>query len=86
MLSLLLTKVIFLYLPRAISTLASNDCLYKIGLKVQSHLQFGNIANYDYFCFIPGPSCSKRRLLNELVKTHFVNYFSGFNIQCSDIV
>ena len=28
-----------------------------------------------------GPSCSKRRKLNELVKGHFVNCFSGFNIQ-----
>ena len=34
---------------------------------------------------ISGPSCSKRRQLNELVKGHFVNYFSGFNIQYSDI-
>ena len=33
----------------------------------------------------PGPSCSKRRQLNELVKGHFVNCFSGFNIQYSDI-
>ena len=33
----------------------------------------------------PGPSCSKRRLLNKLVKGHFVNCFSGFNIQYSDI-
>ena len=32
-----------------------------------------------------GPSCSKRRYLNELVKGHFVNCFSGFNIQYSDI-
>ena len=33
----------------------------------------------------PGPSCSKRRQLNELVKGHFVNCFSRFNIQYSDI-
>ena len=33
----------------------------------------------------PGPSCSKRRYLNKLVKGHFVNCFSGFNIQYSDI-
>ena len=33
----------------------------------------------------PGPSCSKRRQLNELVNGHFVNCFSGFNIQYSDI-
>ena len=33
----------------------------------------------------PGPSCSKRRWLNELVKGHFVNCFSGFNIHYSDI-
>ena len=32
-----------------------------------------------------GPSCSKHRRLNELVKGHFVNCFSGFNIQYSDI-
>ena len=32
-----------------------------------------------------GPSCSKRRYLNELVKGHFVNCFSGLNIQYSDI-
>ena len=29
---------------------------------------------------ISGPSCSKRHWLNELVKGHFVNCFSGFNI------
>ena len=33
----------------------------------------------------PGPSCSKCRYLKELVKGHFINYFSGFNIQYSDI-
>ena len=33
----------------------------------------------------PGPSCAKRRYLNELVKGHFVNCFSGFIIQYSDI-
>ena len=33
----------------------------------------------------PGPSCSKRRKLNELVKGHFFNCFSRFNIQYSDI-
>ena len=32
-----------------------------------------------------GPSCSKHRLLNELVKGHFVNCCSRFNIQYSDI-
>ena len=32
-----------------------------------------------------GPSCSKRHKFNELVKGHFVNCFSGFNIQYSDI-
>ena len=30
-------------------------------------------------------SCSKRRLLNDLVKCHIVNCFSGFNTQYSDI-
>ena len=34
---------------------------------------------------MPGPSCSKHRKLNELVKGYFVNCFSGFNIQYSDI-
>ena len=33
----------------------------------------------------PGPSCSKRCQLNELVKGHFVNCFRGFNLQYSDI-
>ena len=33
----------------------------------------------------PGPGCSKRRKLNELVMGHFVNCFSRFNIQYSDI-
>ena len=33
----------------------------------------------------PGPSCSRRHKLNELVKGHFVNCFSRFNIQYSDI-
>ena len=32
-----------------------------------------------------GPSCSKRRWLNKFVKGHFVNCFSEFNIQYSDI-
>ena len=32
-----------------------------------------------------GPSCSKRLQLNELVKGHFVNCFSGFNIVYFDI-
>ena len=32
-----------------------------------------------------GPSYSKRRKLNKLVKGHFVNCFSGFNTQYSDI-
>ena len=32
-----------------------------------------------------GPSCSKRRQPHELLKGHFVNCFSGFNIQYSDI-
>ena len=32
-----------------------------------------------------GPSCSKRRYLNELVKGHFVNWFCGFNVQYSNI-
>ena len=32
-----------------------------------------------------GPSFSKRRQLNELVKGHFVNCFSRFNVQYSDI-
>ena len=36
-------------------------------------------------CFLSGPSCSKRRLLNDLVKGHFVNCFSRFNIQYSYI-
>ena len=31
------------------------------------------------------PSCSKHREHNELVKGHFVNCFSGFNTQYSDI-
>ena len=35
--------------------------------------------------YIPGPGCSKRCQLNELVKGHFVNCFSGFNTQYSDI-
>ena len=33
----------------------------------------------------PGPSCSKCRQLNELVKGHLVNCFNGFNTQYSDI-
>ena len=33
----------------------------------------------------PGPSCSKPLWVNELVKGHFVNCFSGLNIQYSDI-
>ena len=33
----------------------------------------------------PGPSCSKRRQHNERVKGHFVDCFSIFNIQYSDI-
>ena len=33
----------------------------------------------------PGPSCSKHRYLYELVKGHFVNCFSRFNTQYSDI-
>ena len=33
-----------------------------------------------------GHSCSKHRYLNELVKGHFVNDFSGFNTQYSEIV
>ena len=32
-----------------------------------------------------GPSCSKHRKLNELAKGHFVNCFSRFNTQYSDI-
>ena len=39
----------------------------------------------EYFTY-PVPSCSKRRKLNELVKGHFVNCFSGFNIQYSVIL
>ena len=34
---------------------------------------------------MPGPSCSKHRLHNELIKGRFVNHFSRFNIQYSDI-
>ena len=34
---------------------------------------------------VQGPVVTKRRYLNELVKGHFVNCFSGFNIQFSDI-
>ena len=32
-------------------------------------------------CKTSGPGCSKRRYLNELVKGHFVNCFSRFNIR-----
>ena len=44
-------------------------------------------ANNFPICKLPNPepSCSKRCLLIELVKGHFVNCFSGFNTQYSDI-
>ena len=38
--------------------------------------------SYSY----PGPRCSKCCQLNELIKGHFVNCFSGFNMQYSDIL
>ena len=49
-----------------------------VSLKIEYHL---NLANYT-----AGPICSKRRKLKELVKGHFVNWFSGFNIQYSDVL
>ena len=34
---------------------------------------------------ISGPGCSKHCWLNKLIKDHFVNCFSGFNTQYTDI-
>ena len=42
-------------------------------------------SGHSLSAYTPGPGCSKRRWLNELVKGHFVNCFSRFNTQYSDI-
>ena len=61
------------------------DALTNLYMHFQGRCLSRSESLYNIGNSFPGPGCSKRRQLNELVKGHFVNCFSGFNLQYSDI-